>query len=156
DGYHSCLVEGTYVECRSHMRQMMLDCVELPASYLTRKGLLQKTPNVRARTTITEPVQHQIDGRPLRQKIYNLAHELRTIILIEGDMVHIGELHACLTQAISSSLRRKSCPMLDAAEPFLLGSRDKSAVAQKRSGGIGVKGVETKDDHVNRSNSVIG
>ena len=37
--------------------------------------------------------------------------------------------------------------MLDAAEPFLLGSRDQLAVAYKGRGGIGVKRIEAEDDH---------
>jgi hypothetical protein len=61
-------------------------------------------------------------------------------------MVHIRELHTCLTQTISDSLRRKSCPMLDAAEALFLSGRDQLAVAHKCSRGIGVEGIKTEDD----------
>src|ERR1700741_1089600 len=83
DGYNGCPVEGTYVKCRSHMRQMMLDRVEFSASFVPGEGLFQKTANVRARATVTDTAEHQIDGGPLCQKIYNLTQELGPVVLIE-------------------------------------------------------------------------
>ena len=62
-------------------------------------------------------------------------------------MLNIGERDARFPQAIGDRLGREARPMLDAAESLLLRRRDELAVADERSRGIAVEGVEAKDDH---------
>src|SRR5262245_29255415 len=102
------------------MRQVVLDGVKFPASYLPGESSFQQTANISARAAITDTAEHQIDGWPLRHKICNLTQELGPIVLIERNMVHIRQPHTCLAQTIGDSLRRKSGPMLDAAEALFL------------------------------------
>ena len=126
---------------------MMLDAVEFRAHGLAREGLLQQNRDARAGAAIAQPAEHQIDVGALGQEIADLAHEVGATVLIERDVIHVGKLNACLAQAIGDGLGGKSRPMLDAAEPLLLGGRDQLAVAHQRSGRVGVKGVQAENDH---------
>jgi hypothetical protein len=123
------------------MRQMVLDRVEFAASCMPRECSFQQTANVRARAAISDTAEHEIDGWPLRQKIYNLTQELGPIVLIERNMVHIRQPHTCLAQTIGDSLRRKSGPMLDAAEALFLCGCDELTVTHKCGRGISVEGI---------------
>ena len=111
------------------MRQMMLDAVEFRAHGLARKGLLQENGKPRPGAAIAYPAEHQIDVGALGQEIADLAHKVGTTVLIKRDVLHIRKLNACLTQAISDSLRRKSRPMLYTAEALLLGGRNQLSVS---------------------------
>ena len=74
------------------MRQMMLDGVEFPAGCFAREGLFQKTANVRPRAAITDPAKHQIDIWDAWSGNTQFCARVGAIVLIERDMVHIGEL----------------------------------------------------------------
>ena len=58
------------------------------------------------------------------QQVAELAQQIGATVLIDRDMIDVGERDACLAQAIGDRLRGKARPMLDAAEALLLGGRD--------------------------------
>ena len=93
----------------------------------------------------------QREIRPMAQQIAELAKEVGPAVLIDGDVVHIAQIHLGLAQAICDSLRWKTCPMLHAAKAFLLGGSDQLAVTHDRRCRVAVEGVKTKDNHVENS-----
>src|SRR5437016_4083654 len=83
----------------------------------------------------------------MSDRIADLAQTLGAAILVDRDVIEIGEAQACFTQAIGNRFRRKPCPMLDAAKPLLFGRRHQYAIPHQRRRGIAVKGIEAKDDY---------
>ena len=67
-------------------------------------------------------------GRSMTQ-IAKLSEQIGATVLIDGDMIHVGESETGLLQAIGDGLRRKPSPMLDASEALFLGCGDKLPVA---------------------------
>ena len=81
------------------------------------------------------------------EEVSELAQPVGAAVLIDGNVIDIGERELRLPQAISDGLRGKTRPMLDAAEALLLGGGEKHAVAHECGGGIAVERVESEDDH---------
>ena len=85
--------------------------------------------------------------RALRGQIGKLPEEIGPAVLIDRDMLDVGQLKTCLPQAVGDRLRRKAGPVLDAAEALLLRCRDELAVTNERGRRIAVEGIEAKNDH---------
>lgn len=79
---------------------MMLHGMELCADRLAWEGLSQQSGEARPGATIAEAAERQIDVGAPDQDITNLPHEVRTIVLIEGNVFEIGQLNTCLAQTI--------------------------------------------------------
>ena len=120
DRNYGRLIKWANVECRGEVREMMFNWMDRRADSFAGERLLKKCGDPRPRTPITEPSEHQIDVRALREKVAYFAQEVGATVLIKRDVVYIRELNACLTQTISDRLRRKSCPMLYTTESLLL------------------------------------
>ena len=85
-------------------------------------------------------------GRCVSQ-IGELPEEIGPAVLIDGDVLDVGQREICLPQAIGDRLGREAGPMLYAAESLLFCCRNELAVANERGGGIAVEGIEAENDH---------
>ena len=83
-----------------------------------------------------------------RAPISQFPQEIGPAVLIDGDVLDIGERDARFPQTIGDRLRREAGPMLDATKSLLFRRRNERAVANERGGGIAVEGVETENDHL--------
>jgi hypothetical protein len=68
------------------------------------------------------------------------ALELEERLVVEGDVVEIGGLDACLLAAIAHGIRRKIRIVLAPREAFFLGRRDDLAVDDESSRGVVIEG----------------
>ena|SRR5882672_8662695 len=80
------------------------------------------------------------------KEVPNFSQDVRGIILIDGDMIHIGEPNSCFAQTKRNRLRWKARPVFHATEPFFLSGGDQIAIAKQRRRGIGMKCIEAKND----------
>src|SRR5215467_2531956 len=128
------------------MREMMLDRVESRTRGLVRVCLRQQVRQGGPRPPIAQSLAHQGEARTFANEIANLAQKVRAAVLIERDMIHVGQAHAGLTQTIIDGLRGKTRPVLDATEALLLGRSEQLSVAQQRRCRIRVKSVEAEND----------
>src|SRR5437763_12673868 len=76
-----------------------------------------------------------------------LPEQIGPVVLINGDVLDIGQSEAGFTQTVSDRLRRKAGPMLDATKSLLFCRRNKRTVADQRGRGIAVECVEAENDH---------
>ena len=126
------LIEGADVECRGKMRQMMLYLWNSARTVWPGKACSSRTGSPARARRLRIRLSTKVDVGALGQEIADLAHEVGATVLIERDVLHIRKLNACLSQAIGDSMRRKSRPMLDAAESLLLGGRNQLSVSHQR------------------------
>ncbi len=131
------------------MCEVMLDGVDLAAECRPR-CLRQQARNARPIVPVAQAVEHQRGIGDAAQQVADLAQQMRTAVLVDCDVVDVGEAHAGLAQAIGDGLGGKAGPVLDAAEALLLGGGDQHAVAQDRRGRVAVECVEPEDDHVGK------
>src|SRR5262245_44508594 len=106
------------------MCQMMLYRVEGRSHILPRNGFFEVPPQTRASATISYPAEHEVEVGSTRDEIRNLAPEIGPTVLVESNVIYIGQLYTGFPQAVGHSLRRKSGPMLDTPEALFLGRRD--------------------------------
>jgi hypothetical protein len=114
---------------------------------LSRERSAQQVKNACAMLSIAPARDDQSWIWLMAQHISKFAKEIRSVILVDNDVVYIPQIHPGLTQAIFDRLRRKSRPVFYAAKAFLLCGSYQLAFAHDRCSGIGVEGVKTKDDH---------
>ena len=87
----------------------------------------------------------------MAHQIAKFANNVSSAILINRDVIHIIQIHSCLTQAITNRLHRKASPMLDTAKALLLGRSNERTVPQKCRRRICVERVESEDNQVDFS-----
>ena len=104
------LLERRNMKGRGKMRQMMLDLMHLAAKALAGKVRCQQIRDALARAPVLEPVEHEPEVRALRHQIGELPEEIGPAVLIDGDVLDIGEREARFPQAIGDRLRRESQP----------------------------------------------
>jgi hypothetical protein len=129
------------------MREVVLDVVEGAAKALSGKRGLEQFGNPLPLAAGTDALAQQRQLRRMGQQPGEPAQRLGAAVLVDGDMVDIGEPQPSLAKAISDGVRRKPGPVLDSAEALLFGGRDQGAVPHERRSGVAMKGVETEDDH---------
>ena len=66
-------------------------------------------------------------------------------ILIDGHCIDVGQLEACLVEAIPNRFGRKARPVLDAPEALLLHRGDEPSVVQERRRDVAVVRVDAED-----------
>jgi hypothetical protein len=133
------------------MRQMMLDVVIRAAKALAGKFLCEQLGERIAPAPVCEAITHQAHMRDRRDEIADLAQAVGATVLIDGDMIDVGEGEPRLAQAIGDGLGGESRPMLDAPEALLFRRRDQCPVAHERRRGISVECIEPEDDHCARA-----
>src|SRR6266567_288647 len=102
------------------MREVVLDGVELCTETLPRERPLQERWNGRAAAAVGQPMEHERRAQAMAEDITDLAQQIEAAVLVERDVVHIGQLDARLAQAIGDRLCGKAGPMLDTAKALLL------------------------------------
>jgi hypothetical protein len=60
-------------------------------------------------------------------------------------VLDVGNGNSGFSKAIGDRMRRKACPVLDAAKSLLLGRSYQLAVAQQAGGRIGMEGIYPED-----------
>jgi hypothetical protein len=108
---------------------------------LALERLLDAQPGPRVR----EPLADQPRRRALRERVDALADEVRLRIAVQRDVIDVGEAGAGRLQAVADGLGGKAGPVLQAAEPLLLRSRDELAVDDEACRRVGVIRVEAED-----------
>ena len=126
---------------------MMLNLVHRATEALAGKALGHQFRDISSSASVLQAVKHESEVRALRHQIGQLPEEIGPAVLIDRNMLNIGQGEACFPQAVGNCLRGKASPMLHAAEALLFRRSNKLAVADERSRGIAVEGVEAKDDH---------
>ena len=81
-------------------------------------------------------------------QIRELSEQIGPVVLINRDMLDLGEGNAGLRKAIRDRLRRKARPMLNAAEALFLCCRHKLAIAHERSSRITMERIEAENHHL--------
>lgn len=75
------------------------------------------------------------------------ALELQERLVVEGDVIDLGQADAGLVQAITQGVQREARVVLAAREAFLLGGGDDHTVAQQCGCAVMVVAGEAEDEH---------
>src|SRR5437868_3479067 len=110
------------------MREMVLDIMEPAAKGIVGKCLCDKLWKLPPLATVPQTRKYQAHIWRMAEHVADLAHSMRTVVHVGGDMVHIAEAQAGFTQAIGDRLRREPRPMLDTTKPLLFGRSHEHAV----------------------------
>src|ERR1035437_642801 len=125
----------------------MFDIVERALKAVPRHGLCQQFGNALALATISDLLKHQREIRPMDEEIADLPQQIGPDVLIDRDMLDIGQRETRFPQAIGDGLRWKASPMLDPGEPFLFRRCHKLAITNNRRCRIAVEGIQAEYDH---------
>ena len=139
-----CLLERRDVEGRGEMREVMLDLMHLPAKRWPGNSLPRISESPARRPGCNRSAAGPC---PVARTSSRACAAIGAAVLVDGDMVHVGEAEARLAQAICDRLRGETRPVLDAAKALLLGGGDELAVAHQSSRRVAVEGVKAEDDH---------
>ena len=74
DRNYGRLIKWTDVECRGEVREMMFNWMDRRADSFAGERLVKKCGDPRPRTPITQPSEHQIDVRSLRNEVGYFPH----------------------------------------------------------------------------------
>src|SRR6185503_14504901 len=73
--------------------------------------------------------------------------ELQERLVVEGDVIDVGEPDAALRQAVADGILRKARVVLLAREALLLRGGDDAAVLQQSGGAVVIVGRDPQDSH---------
>src|SRR5262249_50098940 len=107
----------------------MLNLVHLATEALTGRACGHQFGDISSSAPVLQAVKHESDVRALRHQIGQLPEEIGPAVLIDRNMLNIGNGEACFPQAVGNCLRGKASPMLYTAEPLLFRRSNKLAVA---------------------------
>src|SRR5215471_13964919 len=99
------------------MREMVFDIVGRTAKLVGRKCLGEELLNLPPLAANPEAAEHQSDFGRMERKIGDLAPAVSAAVLVDRNMMYIGQAQPCFVQAIGDRLRGKPGPMLDPAKP---------------------------------------
>jgi hypothetical protein len=136
------------MEGRRKVREVMLDPVHLAMKALSWEVRHQQLLNAPARLSVLEPVENEREVWTLGQYVGHLPEQIGPVVLINGDVLDIGEPEARFAQAVGDRVRREAGPMLQAAKSLLFRRRNERAVAHQGGRRIGVECIEAEDDHL--------
>src|SRR5215467_269154 len=97
------------------MREMVFDIVGRTAKVIGGKCLGEELWNLPPLAAIPEAAEHEADFGRMKRKICDLAPAVSAAVLVDRDMIHIGQAQPCVLQAIGDRLRGEPGPMLDTA-----------------------------------------
>src|SRR6266436_8170027 len=75
------------------------------------------------------------------------ALEFQERLVVEDDVIHLGEAAAALSEAILDRMDGKTCVVLLSYEPFLLGGRYDTPVIDEGRRAVVIKGRDAQDAH---------
>src|SRR5262245_57855567 len=107
------------MEGRGQVRRMVLHRMNQSIQYAARHALPLQDPNIAPRLPILPAAPHQAWIWTLCQDVVQLADEIGTAVLIDRDVVDLGQRDTRLAQTKCDRLRGKASPVLDAAKAFL-------------------------------------
>jgi hypothetical protein len=125
----------------------MLDAMHATCKFLTGKTLCKQFGNASAGAPILEPTEQKLSACIVRYQMKNFSMQIGPVILIDRDVLYIGQLQTRLKQTIFDGLRRKTRPMFDAPKSLLFCGRHEFAIANQCGCRIGMEGVQTENDH---------
>src|SRR6516225_207442 len=114
------------------MREMVFDMVRRTSKAVSGKCLSEQLGDLPAPTAIPETADHEADLWLMGRKIGDFAQPLGAIVLVDSNMVYIGEAQPCFLQAIGDGSRGKPSPMLNPAKPLLFSGCQQFAVPHQR------------------------
>src|SRR5262249_10140813 len=112
DGDHNSAFERRDVKSRGQMSEVVFDVVNFAPKALAGRGFRQKFGNSFALAPVPQTVEHEPNVRHVGYQIADLAREVGAAVLIDGNMIQVGQRYPCFAQTISDGLRGKSRPML--------------------------------------------
>jgi hypothetical protein len=123
------------------MRQVMLYRNHGAAKLLIRKRRFQQRSNAITLVAITQPIQHQPHIRPAPDHIAEALPKIGPAILIDRNMIDIGQRQPGIFKAPGNGLAGEASPMLDPAKAFLFRRCNKFAVSYDAGSRIGMESV---------------
>jgi hypothetical protein len=126
---------------------MMFDPVHLAMKSLARAIYFQHIRNALARATVLEPMDDKLRVHAPRRQIGELPQEISAIILIDRDMLNVGQPDTRFSQAVSDRLGWEAGPMLHTTKAFLLRRSDELTVTDESSRRVAMERIEAKNNH---------
>src|SRR5215472_3017146 len=114
------------------MREMVFDMVRRTSEAVSGKCLSEQLGDLPPLTAIPETADHEADLWRMGHQVCDFAETLGAIVLVDSNMVYIGEAQSYFLQAIGDGLRGKPSPMLNPAKPLLFSGCHQFAVPQQR------------------------
>jgi hypothetical protein len=114
------------------MREMVFDTVRRTSKAGSGKYLSEQLGDLPPLMAIPETADHEADLRRMDRQICDFSQAPGAIVLVDSNMVYIGEAQPCFPQAIGDGLRGKPRPMLNPAKPLLFSGCQQSAVPHQR------------------------
>jgi hypothetical protein len=115
------------------MGKVVFDVVQLALEALPRKGFGQQLEDTFTFSTHSQSLTYQFHCWKMGEEITDLSRKMRSIVLIDSDMINIVQLQARFTQAIRNGLGRKASPMLDPTKSLLFSRGDKYTITYQCS-----------------------
>ncbi len=131
DGNDGRLAKGRDVKRRGQVRRVMFDRMHAAAKCLAGKRPGEMRLDAGTLAPVAQAFEHQAQVRAPRQREGELPAEVGRRVLVDGDVLDVGERHARLVETIADGHLRKAGPVLDAAEALLLGGGDDRAIANE-------------------------
>ena len=123
------------------MRNVVFDWMDAATEGRAGEGAREVLVHAGALTLVADAVEHQPEVRALQQRVGTRASQVGTGVLVDRDMVHLGQRDAALLEATADRFGGKAGPVLDAPEAFFLGGGDDHPIPQQAGGGVAVESV---------------
>jgi hypothetical protein len=137
------------------VREVVLDVVEPASEGLPGESLGQQLRRALALAAVAETVAYQAQIRDMEHEIAELVHEVRTAVLIERNVLDIGQANPGFAQAIGNGLGRKSSPVLHAPEAFFFSGGNEDTISDKGRRRISVECIQAKNIHKDRTSITV-
>ena len=118
------------------MRQVMFDMMDLRAKRLARKGSSEGRLDRGGLADVANAVEYEAEIGAVCEHETKAAEMIDPGVPIDGNVVKLSRLEACLGETPTNCLGRKTGPVLDAAKAFLFGGSDELPVANEARRGI--------------------
>ena len=129
------------------VRAVMLDMMQPRLQRFEPERLFQFVFDPRNLQPIGEPLPDRAERRTFGQNEFRALKKARVRIAVDRDVVDVIEIDTRFVEAVADGNRRKSRPMFDPPETFLLCSADELAVDENAGGGVRVVRVDAENDH---------
>src|SRR5215472_14006975 len=129
------------------MREMVVDMVCRTSKAVSGKCLSEQLGDLPPLTAILKTAEHELDLWRMGRQICDFSQALGAIVLVDSNMVYIGEAQSCFLQTIGDGLRGEPSPMLDPAKPLLFCGCYQFAITHERGRGIAVECINAENDH---------
>ena len=111
---------------------VMLDPINFTPKMLTGKALRQQLINSLPRAAVPKPFEDKPGIEAMTDEVAKLPQKVGATVLIDGNVIDIGEGKSGFIQAIGDCLRRKACPVFHPPKTLLLSGRKEYAIPNKR------------------------